>query len=403
MRQIWAIASYEVLHIFKDRILTLMVFFVPILYALLFGTVYASGILTNIPLGIVDLDHSSLSREVADIFTNNQYFQVIPRVATYPELQAAMKTGAVRAGIVIPADFEKRVSEHQLSKALLIYDSSNLIWGYNIRRYARTLTNQFYMTHAAAYLSGLGFAGKNINNILDTVSLNMEIWYNPSLNYCNFLFAGLLLMIIHQIGLMGVSLTVTREKERHCWLHYLSSALPAWKIFIGKGLPYFLVTFFNYSLLLWFSTAFLNLKIEGSLGLILLLGLLFDLIITTAGFAISAYAQSSLTVTRFLLLLSVPIFLSSGFTWPAAYIPPLLNGLVRLLPYPWMADGFRLVTMKSLGAREIAPILIALAIMAILWVALAVSCAKRRQPTNIYRSQLATGFRRVGHRLTVIG
>lgn len=389
MRQIWTIASYEVLHIFKDKILTLMVFFVPILYALLFGTVYASGILTDIPLGIVDLDHSRLSREVADIFTHNQYFQVIPGVTTYPELQAAMKTGVVRAGVVIPADFEKKVSEHQLSKALLIYDSSNLIWGYNIRRYARTLTNQFYMTHAAAYLAGLGFAGKNINNILDTVSLNTEIWYNPSFSYCIFLFTGLLLMIIHQIGLMGISLTVTRERERHCWLHYLSSALPAWKIFIGKGLPYFLVTFFNYALLLWFSVTFLNLKIEGSLGLVLLLGLLFDLVITAAGFTISIYAQNSLAVTRFLLLLSVPIFLSSGFTWPSTCIPPLLNGLVRLLPYPWMAEGFRQVTMKSLGTPEIAPSLTALVIMAILWVALAVSCAKQRQPISISGSQPA--------------
>ncbi len=403
MRQIWTIASYEVLHIFKDKILTLMVFFVPILYALLFGTVYASGILTSIPLGIADLDHSGLSREVAELFTNSQYFQVVPGVTTYPELQTAMKTGVVRAGIVIPADFEKKVSEHQLSKALLIYDSSNLIWGYNIRRYARTLTNQFYMTHAAAYLSGLGFAGKNINNILDTVSLNTEIWYNPSFSYCIFLLTGLLLMIIHQIGLMGVSLTVTREKERHCWLHYLSSAIPAWKIFIGKGLPYFLVTFFNYALLLWFAITFLNLKIEGSLGLIMLLGLLFDLIITAAGFAISAYAQSSLTVTRFLLLISVPIFLSSGFTWPAAYIPPLLNGLVRLLPYPWIAEGFRQIALKSLGAAEIAPSLIALVIMATLWVTLAVSIAKRRQSAAISRNQPATGSWHAGQKAPVSG
>lgn len=383
MRQVWTIASYEVLHIFKDKILTLMVFFVPILYAALFGAVYASGILTNIPLGIVDLDHSKLSREMVDIFSNNQYFQVVPGVATYQELQTAMKTGTVRAGVVIPADFEKKVSEHRLSEALLVYDSSNLIWGYNIRRYARTLTNQFYMTHAAAYLSRLGFAGKNINNILDTVSLTSEIWYNPTFNYCNFLFAGLLLMIIHQIGLLGISLTITREKERNCWLHYLSSSIPAWKIFAAKGLPYFLVTFFNYALLLWFSVSFLNLKIDGSLPLILLMGLLYDLIITSAGFAISVYSQSSLAVTRFLLLLSVPIFISSGFTWPATHIPTLLNDLVRLMPFPWMAEGFRLVTMKRLGVPEIAPDLAALAIMAILAVALACRSPNRAGPIPV--------------------
>jgi ABC-2 type transport system permease protein len=383
MRQVWGIAVYEIMHIFKDRTLRLMVFLVPLLYAALFGTVYASGILTGIPLGVVDLDHSALSREVVDTFSNTQHFQVVPAVATYQELERAMATGVVRAGLIIPVNFEKQVSGHRSSQVELVYDSSNLIWGYNIRRYALTVINQFYGTHAAANLIGMGFTGKEINDILDTVSLNTEIWYNPTLNYCNYLFPGLILVILHQIGLLSIGLTVTREKERRCWLHYLGSAIPGWKIMMGKCLPYFLINFFNYALLIWLATSFLNVDIGGSLPLILLLGLLYDVIITAAGFAISVRSSDSLVVTRVIMLLSMPIFFSSGFSWPLAYMPRLLVDLVRLLPYPWMAEAFRMVSQKGAGIGDIASNLLVLGIMACLSLIFALNFSKRLRSSQV--------------------
>jgi ABC-2 type transport system permease protein len=381
MRQIWGIAFYEVRHIFKDKILMLMVFLIPILYCAFLGTIYAPAILTNIPLGVVDLDHSKLSREVVASFSNTQHFRVEPAVATYQELERAMGDGEARAGLIIPVGFEQQVSEHRSSQVELVYDASNLIWGYNIRRYARTVINQFYQTHAADNLVGLGFTGTEIGDILNTVSLNTEIWYNPSLSYCNFLFPGLILLILHQIGLLSVSLTVTREKECRTWLQYLGSAIPRWKIVAGKCLPYFLTIFFNYALLLWWASSFLNMDVGGSLPLLLLLGLVYDVIITAAGFAISVRSGSSLVVTRIIMLLSMPIFFCSGFTWPLAYMPPLLRDLVRLMPYPWIAGAFRMVSQKGAGAGAIAVNLAVLVIMACLSLMFALNFSKRLSPS----------------------
>ena len=68
MKQILYITYYETIHIFKDKILLVLIFFVPLLYAFFFGAVYSQGILTGIPLAVVDLDHSALSREVIKSF-----------------------------------------------------------------------------------------------------------------------------------------------------------------------------------------------------------------------------------------------------------------------------------------------------------------------------------------------
>ncbi|KYH33574.1 ABC transporter permease [Neomoorella mulderi] len=380
MRQILNIAHYEMLHIFKEKILFLMVFLVPLGYAALFGAAYVSAVLNNVPVAIVDLDDSKLSREIAAAFANSPHFKVIDGIKTYAELQEGMKNGRVRAGVIIPEHFEQDISRHALTRVLTIYDGSNLIWGYNTRKYIREVFNDFIAGRAASYLAGLGYTKNEVRAIMDTVSLNTEVWYNPTFSYTNFLYMGLIMIILHQIGLLSVSLTVTREKERRTWLQFLSAPVPAWKIFAGKALPYFVAGFFNYALLLWFAARFIQVKIGGSLPLILLLGLLYDVIITAAGFFISTRAPNSLQVTRYVMLLSVPLFMISGFTWPWTHIPAYINFLARLLPSTWMMLGFRQVALKELEMSYVLPHIWALILMAFLAVLAAVTFPKRLNP-----------------------
>jgi len=380
MKQILNIAYYEIVHIFKDRILFLIVFVVPLLYASLIGMIYASSILQHVPLGIVDLDNSVESRTLASAFENTNNFKVIPEINTYAGLERGMKNGTVRAGVVIPADYSQKLSQHRLTQILTVYDGSNLIYGFNTRRYFQQVLNTFSADHTAAYLGGLGMSKQEITNVMDTISVNMQIWFNPTYSYSTFIFPGLVLLILHQIGLLGIGLTITREKERNSWIQYLCAAVPQWKIFIGKALPYLIVNFFNYSLLLWVAARFVNVKVEGSLALILLLGLLFNLIITSLGFVVSLYSPNSLQVVRYLMLLSIPLFFISGYNWPGTQMPALIYGMSRLFPYTWMAEGFRWVTVKDLGFNYLNITIIMLSIIAAVTSFFASSFSKRRNP-----------------------
>ncbi|ODA40591.1 ABC transporter permease [Desulfosporosinus sp. BG] len=380
MKQILNIAHYEIMRIFRERVLLAILFIVPLLYASMFGLVYVSAILQHVPLGIVDLDHSQESRAVVSAFENTSNFEVFPQVSTYVDLEAGMKNGLVRAGVVIPADYSQKLAQHQLTQILTVYDGSNLIYGFNTRKYFQQVLNTFSADHTAAYLSGLGMTKREITNVMDTVSYSMEVWYNPTFSYATFIYMGLVLMTLQQIGLLGVGLTVTREKEENSWLQFLCAAVPQWKIFIGKALPYFIANFFNYGLLLWIAARFVNVKIEGSVGLILLLGLLFDLIVVSVGFIVSVYFPNSLLVTRYLMLISVPIFVASGYSWPSTHIPAVINKLLRTMPYTWMAEGFRLLTVKNLGFDYIADKIMVLILMAAATTFFALTFPKRRKP-----------------------
>lgn len=380
MRQILNIAHYELVHILADKILLMVVFLVPILYASLFGAIYIAGTVQHVPLGIVDLDHSAESSAIISAFENTSNFRIIPEVQDYADLEAGMKNGAIRAGVVIPEDYSQKISQHQLTEILTVYDGSNMIYGLNTRKYFQQVLNTFSAGQTAAYLGGLGMTKQEIINVMDTVSFSMQVWYNPTFSYTTFLFMGLVMMVLHQIGLMGVSLTITREKEQNSWIQFVTAAIPSWKIFVGKAIPYFMANFFNYGLLLWVSSRFVNVKIGGSVALILLLGLLFNLIIVSLGFVVSLYAPNSLQITRYLMIMSVPLFVISGYTWPSTHIPEVLNKIAQSMPYTWMANGFRLVTLKDWGFADMGMTLAVLAGMAVLTSFFALTFSKCRKP-----------------------
>ncbi len=380
MKTMLNIANYEIRHICRDRVAFAIVFIAPLFFAFLMGSVYYSAAVNEVPMGIVDLDNSLASREVVDIFSSGPHFKTNPDVNTYDKLENAMREGKVRGGIVIPEDFSTKLSKHQGTEILLIYDASNLIWGYNIRKYGYEGIDQFGRQYAAEYLAGMGMNSDQCDEVLNMVRCNTMVWYNPTWNYINFLYMGVIFIILHQLGLLGVTLTIPREKEANTWIHYLASPLERWQIVLGKCLPYLIVGFFNYALLLWFSHYFIHAKIEGSVLLIILLGMLYTSAIVFLGFFISLHAENTLQISRYLILLSIPIFMISGYTWPQYRIPAIITIISRLSPFSWMAEAFRNVTVKNLGFPDIAINILGLVVMIAIGIILCFTFQKNRRP-----------------------
>jgi ABC-2 type transport system permease protein len=110
------------------------------------------------------------------------------------------------------------------------------------------------------------------------------------------------------------------------------------------------------------------------------MGLLYTAVITSIGFYISLKARNSLQATRYIMLLSVPFLMISGYTWPRTLIPGFLNAFAGLLPFTWMAEGIRTAAVKNLGIAYLFPVILALSLMSLAIVMLAAFFKKRRKP-----------------------
>ncbi|MEA1961970.1 MAG: ABC transporter permease [Bacillota bacterium] len=382
MKQILSIAYYEVRHIFKDPVAFCILFIVPLAFTLLFGSVYGSNMLRDVPIALVDLDNSTASQEVKTVFANNDHFVINEDIKTYADFEKAMKEGEVRGGLVIPDDFSSKLSQHQNTQILTVYEGSNLIWGYSIRKFAFEGIDEFNTVHARSYMTEMGMSAPDIDEVLNMVTIKINTWYNPNYGYINFLFMGVVFLLLHQLGLLGVSLTINREKESNTWIQFMCSSLSKTQIVLGKCLPYLVMNLFNYFLLLYVANSFVHAKIEGGILIITLLGLLYATSITFLGFFISAHTPNSLQVSRYLILVSIPLFMISGYTWPSYRIPAVITAISKISPFTWMAPTFRNATVKNLGMQDLWPSITGLVIMTLLFIFLAFMFRKDQKPAT---------------------
>jgi len=112
---------------------------------------------------------------------------------------------------------------------------------------------------------------------------------------------------------------------------------------------------------LWFGV-----PIRGSLGLLLALSSLFLVSSLGIGLFLSTVArtqQEAMMLTWFTLL---PTVFLSGFFFPLAAMPPVLQWISHLVPLRYYLVIIRSVLLKGVGAQTLIPEIVALAVFGVI-------------------------------------
>ncbi|MNL27831.1 Inner membrane transport permease YbhS [compost metagenome] len=163
---------------------------------------------------------------------------------------------------------------------------------------------------------------------------------------------GLVGAALQQVLLLGVALGATREKEAGTWAETLASTplLPLW---LGKTLPYWLVTMTMTVICIAVAVFGFGLPVHGALWPVVLVSAVFDLAVASLGFLVSFAFRTQLMATQVAMLIAVPSFMLSGFTWPQMAMPLPLAAASQLLPLTYYLHAFREVVSKGHGLESL--------------------------------------------------
>lgn len=368
MRKVIAVATYELIHIMRDSKLRLAISLLPLLFAFLFGAVYSEKVLREIPTAVLDQDNTALSREIITAFDTSEKFQVVCYVDDYKSLKRLIDQGQVKVGLVIPHDLAKNILEGNPQQVLTVYDASNLIYANNIKKNAMAITLTLSGQLGAKMLAAGGMLTDRAIQIINAVDYRSEVWYNPTYNYINYLYLGLLLLIVHQITAMCACVSFTREKESGGFLQFALSPVSKLEIMVGKGIPYFLMGMFNFSLLLLLAHEALALPVNGNLLLLFLLVAVMLAAVVGLAFCLSLSCDNSVLPTRLVSATSIPLFLASGFVWPLEAMPPVIRWIMYSQPLTWTLQAARYIAAKGAGFQVVWPYFLILgALCMLLW------------------------------------
>lgn len=355
-----AVARKELRQIGRDRPTLFILLFVPGLLLVLYG--YALNFdVRNVALAVEDRDGSPESRALVSTFVNSGYFDFVARVGRKGEVEGLMNAGRVRAAIVIPERYGRRVRTGEGATVQVIVNGDNASTG---------ATVQGYVTRIARGASAAAMAPDG--SLALPIALEPRIWYNPELRSTLFLVPGLIAFIAMIVGVTSTALSIVREKESGTMEQIRMAPIGALAYTVGKTLPYLLLSFVSSMFIVVVSIALFDLPMRGSWGALMLAVGLFLVGALATGLFISTVAETQQVAFMMGLLLTfLPTFVLSGFVFPISSMPRALQVVTYAVPARYFLVVLRGIVLKGSTLDLLAAPMGALVVYAVVALALA--------------------------------
>lgn len=210
------------------------------------------------------------------------------------------------------------------------------------------------------------------------LSLEPRIWYNPNLESRHMIVPGLIAVIMSIIAAMLTALTVAREWERGTMEQLAATPVRRSEVILGKLLPYLLIGFFDVAVTVLASMLIFQTPMNGSVGLLPMMTLLFLVGALALGIFISAAVKSQVLATQIAMVATyLPAVLLSGFLFDIASMPRALQGVTLLIPARYFVTVTRGIFLKGVGLSVLWPQALFMLVYALLGLALATRAFKK--------------------------
>jgi len=347
VRSLVAVTNKEFLHIIRDPGTLIISLIIPVFLLLLFG--YALSLdVKDVPFCLVDNDRTRTSREFIDSFTASGYFRRVTRLEKEAEIRDWIDAGRCRMGLTIPAGFTRDVLAGRQARVGLLIDGSNSLTASVILAYTQALM---------ARRSGLTVG-----------TVRPRVLFNPTQRSTNFLVPGLLAVIMMFMTILLPSLAVVREKERGTIEILRAGPIRPAAFIIGKLLPYGLICTSDLLAVVIVGALVFRVPVQGSFLLLFAMSLPFLATGLALGLLISTFVES-LQVAMYLSFLTsvLPTFILSGFVFPIASMPRLVQLVAYLVPARYYLLVIRGIYLKAAGLGALAaPLLVILVFASVL-------------------------------------
>jgi ABC-2 type transport system permease protein len=330
----------------------------PIVLLLLFGYAITFDI-RHVPLGIIDQDHSTLSRDFIGRVRASEYFDLRFLSDDYSRTDRLLDSGRTRIIIVIPKDFSKDAEQTAGASLQLLVDGSNN----NTALVALGYVSRLIQAYAADILTERRNAqgGSSLARFPAVIEPRIRVWFNPELKSTNFIIPGLITVVMMVMTALLTSLTIAREWENGTMEQLMAGPLRPHEIVIGKLLPYFLLGLAQAVLVVLAGTLIFNVPLKGNILCLFVVTCVFLLCGLGIGLFLSITAKSQQLAYMFAVLTTLlPSFLLSGFIFPISSMPKAVQAVTYLVPARYFLYTLRGIFLKNYGFGLLWPEILAL-------------------------------------------
>lgn len=344
IRRIKAISYKEFIHLFRDIRSLMVIILVPVILLVLFG--YALKLdVENVSIGVLDFSNSEKSREYVAAFDSTSAFNVNYHLSTYEEAEYLLDTNKIKMILVIKSDFEKELNTDYNTKVQAIIDGSDITTASSIMNYVAGITAEYNRLFIEYVLRN-----NQINVSFGTVIPEIRYWFNEDMRSVNYLFPGLVAIIMSVVAGFLTSLTISREWETGTMEQLIPTPVTEGEVITGKLITYFLIGLIDVIIYILMGEFLFHVPLMGNSLLVFLFATIFLMCMLSFGIFVSIVMKSQLASSQVTTTTTMlPAFLLSGFVFDINNMPVVIQWITYLFPARYFVDILRGLYLKGVG------------------------------------------------------
>ncbi|MCC6164294.1 MAG: ABC transporter permease [Acidobacteria bacterium] len=369
LRRIRCLIVKELIELRGDPRLFGIVIMAPIIQLFVLGYAATTDV-KNIPLLVVDADHSVESRSLIDSFAASANFVVVDEPTDTRAIDGHLEHGTAWMALTIPRGFGTDVTAGRSTSVQVTADGTDATSTGVALGYARTIV--------AAYSAERSAARVGRQPVLP-VDVELRVWFNPRLESRDFMVPGIVALLLLVITTNLSAMAIVREREIGTLEQLSVTPLARWELIVGKLLPYALIGMVDVLLVTAAAVAWFEVPLRGSFTLLLGCSVIYLLSTLGLGLFVSTISQTqqqaSMTSTFFFL---TPMIYLSGFTFPIENMPEWIQYVTYAIPLRYFLVIVRGIFLKGVGVDILWPQIAALLACGLFLITLATLRSSKR-------------------------
>lgn len=294
----------------------------------------------NMNINIVDNDHSTFSRRLAEKITSSGYFRLTGSSQNYNEALKSIERKETDIILEIPYGFEKSLMTGQNVKLMIAPNAVNgMKAGVGLSYLAGIIAD--YNTDVITEIIPV------TGNVRPTVKIDSQYWFNPYLNYRVYMVPALLVLILTLLCGFLPGVSIVMEKEIGTMEQINVSPVPRGKFIIAKLIPFWIIGLLILTEGIIIARIVYGLVPAGHLYTIYFFAIIYILTVSGLGLIISNIAQT-LQQAMFIVFFFMLIFIMlSGLYTPVESMPEWAQWIAAFNPLKHFMVVMRTVFLKG--------------------------------------------------------
>jgi ABC-2 type transport system permease protein len=332
----------------RDRAALFWTIAFPLIFILMFGSIFSGGGDTERSLAWVDEDASTASSQLREAFAAVEGVKLGD--TSEADALAAMREGDYEAILVVPAGYGEAIAAAAQAPgppvAITVYTDPT-------QQQASAATFQIVSTILGQV--NLQVSGRGPAVVPDPRAVQTE-----SLTFISYLVPSILGMALMQLGVFS-AIPLVSDREKLILKRLNATPLRRWQLVGSNILMRLLIAVVQTVIIVAVGALAFDVQMSGNPLLVAALVVLGSMCFIALGYVIASFTKTEDAANGLTSIVQFPMMFLSGTFFPIDAFPDALRVVARIIPLTYLSDGLRQVMV---GGTPFVPLWVCFAILA---------------------------------------